>query len=161
MLCIHPERNMIQSRPKDVQLHFITSTASIDERKIDDISRQLIRSIAGKHGKILTPLAGHGKQRNTTVQEYQAVKGAYTSKIKLKSWTRKSGRQKRTSISDNNTLEKEVKDARVENQIFLLRELEASNPLPISFFPGTAELMSFWHGGFITNAGALNPEGDW
>jgi hypothetical protein len=152
---------MLQSRPKDVQLHFITSTASIDERKVDEISRQLIRSIAGKHGKSSTPLSGHGKQRNTTVQEYQAVKGTYTSKIKLKSWTRKSGRQKKTSVSDNNTLEDRIKDTRIENQTFLVRELEATNPLPISFFPGTADLMSYWHGGFITNAFALNPEGDW
>ena len=152
---------MLQSRPKNVQLHFITSTASIDERKVDEISRQLIRSIAGKHGKISTALSGHGKQRNTTVQEYQAVKGTYTSKIKLKSWTRKSGRQKKTLVGYNNTLEDKVNDMRIENQIFLFRELETTNPLPISFFPGTTELMSYWHSGFITNAFALNPEGDW
>lgn len=152
---------MLQSRPKGVQLHFITSTASVDERKIDEISRQLIRSIAGKHGKTPTTLSGHGKQRSTTAQEYQNVKGTYTSKIKLKSWTRKSGRQKRPLVSDNNTLENEVKYRRIENQIVLLRELETTNPLPISFFPGTAEIMSYWHGGFITNTYALNPEGDW
>jgi hypothetical protein len=159
------ERNMLQSRHKDVQLHFITSTDSVNERKIDEISRQLIRSIAGKHGKTTTP-PGTGKQQEADVQEYQLVKRQYTSKIKLKSWERKSGRQaKKGPTNHNKSLHVEIINAKIEHRIsdfsVLLAELKACNPLPISFFPGTAELMSYWHCGFITNAFALNPEGDW
>jgi hypothetical protein len=156
---------MIQIRQKDIQLHFITSTDSINERKVDEISRQIIRSIAGKHGKIATVLET-GKQRQADVQEYQLVKRQYTSKIKLKSWKRKSGRQAKTRPTNHNKKSNiEIIDAKIEHKISRLSvlspELEVCNPLPISFFPGTAELMSYWHCGFITNAFALNPEGDW
>ncbi|ORX96653.1 hypothetical protein BCR34DRAFT_593790 [Clohesyomyces aquaticus] len=161
----HPSQTSSQGQTK---LHFIVSTTSPKRAKGNPATQHLVRVQAGRHGRnssSTTQSAFSSSPSDTFPAGYGAIKKNFTSRIKLASWTRKSGRKKA-----NQTQRPDQKDTADSKALgapdpktlpvwSLVQELDLYSFLPITFFPGTVEIMSFY-GSMKTNSFALNPDGD-
>jgi hypothetical protein len=146
-------------------LLFITETAKSNRLANHDTSNShAIRVHAAKAGKIsrrnpnknlpLRPLDGN------EIQDFRSVKKEFTSRIKLESWVRKSGRKKRAPVVAK-TEEQTIEPDASPPPYSILQEPALVNPFPIKFFSSTNHIISYYMRAMPTNSIALNPDRDW
>ena len=145
-------------------LLFITTSTIPERLKKGQDSHHAIRSHAAKARIQAARAASRPLVSLSTDPEKwtdsRVVRDKYTSKIKLQSWNRKSGRKRKTEPREPKEVEDQGSWYRVRTGSFFLQQLGPLNALPINFFPNTGILLNFYHC-LNTNSFGLNPDGDW